>query len=280
MPDSARGSATDAPAAPTPASERSGVMTLNRGLRILDTVAASPGPVGVNEIARQIGVHKSTVSRLCATLVTAGYLGRTASNQFILGPKLYQVAGVVATTVDLRSAARPALTQLVETCRETVSLTALEGRQIVTVDVVDGLDSVRMHSRVGSRAYLHASAGAKAILAFLPEEEAADLVAGKFPQLTPHTAQTFEELNHHLGQVRERGFSTDLEEIEIGLRCVGAPVRDHTGQVIAAVAVSGPRHRMTKDVLNRTGRVVMQTAASISTRLGAPVATPASGPAD
>ncbi|HET8615411.1 MAG TPA: IclR family transcriptional regulator [Actinomycetales bacterium] len=252
------------------------VVALRRGLSILDCFSAGGhGDVelGVNEIARQIGVHKSTVSRLCATLEAAGYLrrGPNANNRFTLGQRVYQLAGMAPHEVDLRSTARPVLDELVATCRETASLTTIQNRDVVTIEVVDGLDAVRMHSQVGTRPHVHASAAAKAILAWLDEGDVAAMLATHpMTSLTPNTITDVEAFKAHLAQVRQQGFSTDMEELEIGLRCVGAPVRDHSGRVIAGISLSGPRHRMTPEVMNLLGRVLVQSANAISARLGAP----------
>lgn len=228
--------------------------------------------LGVNELARMLGLHKSTVSRLCLTLEAAGFLTRDEANQrFSLGPRVYQLAGTPAQAMDLRATARPVLDELVASCRETASLTVVQGYDIVTIDVVDGLDAVRMNSEVGSRVKLHASAGAKALLAWMPEPEFDEMLSRhEFRRLTPNTLSDVDELKRNLAEVRERGYSDDLEEIEIGLRCVAAPVRDHDGKILAGVSLSGPRHRMTPEVMALLGRLVTQSADAISARLGAP----------
>lgn len=254
------------------------VVALRRGLSILDcfsggsSVAGVDVELGVNEIARQIDVHKSTVSRLCATLEAAGYLRRgvNASNRFTLGQRVYQLAGMAPHEIDLRSTARPVLDDLVATCRETASLTTIQQGEVVTIEVVDGLDFVRMHSQIGTRPHVHASAAAKVILAWLPEDELAAMLASHtMVPLTPNTITDVAAFREHLEEVRKRGFSTDLEELEVGLRCVGAPVRDHSGRVIAGISLSGPRHRMTPEVMDLLGRVLVQSANAISVRLGA-----------
>lgn len=270
-------STQDAPAAPPSATRGGGepqgsVVALRRGLSILDVFSKPSLELGVNELARMMGLHKSTVSRLCLTLEAAGFLKRDESTQrFSLGPRVYQLAGTPAQAMDLRATARPVLDELVASCRETASLTVVQGYDIVTIDVVDGLDAVRMNSQVGSRVKLHASAGAKALLAWMPESQLDEMLArNDFRRFTANTLADADELKRNLAEVRERGYSEDLEEIEIGLRCVAAPVRDHEGKVLAGVSLSGPRHRMTPEVMALLGRLVVQSADAISARLGAP----------
>jgi IclR family KDG regulon transcriptional repressor len=128
-----------------------------------------------------------------------------------------------------------------------------------------------MQARAGMRTQVHASAVAKAVLAWTPKAEL-DEILDTWPmaRLTPNTITSKRDLVQHLAQVRSRGYSVDLEEMEVGLRCVGAPIRDHTGKVAAGVSISGPRHRMTEEAIAALGPEVRHTADQISRRLGAP----------
>lgn len=258
------------------------VITLQRGLTILDAFLAVPGELGVNEIARQVKVHKSTVSRLCATLEQAGYLARDEqSGKFRLGPRVYQLAGIPLATLDLQRAARPVLLELVEACGETAHLAVLDGQEAVTIAVVDGYHTVRMAARVGRRAPLNASALGKVLLAGLPQDEVERLLVGRpLPRWTANTITDHAALFAHLAEIREQGYAVDLEELEDGLRCIGAPVYGPEGRVVAAISISGPRDRFTSQAIPRLGRLVRESAERISLRLGAVVLpSSADGPA-
>lgn len=248
------------------------VFALRRGLSILDQFSGQHGDLGVNEIARLVGMHKSTVSRLCATLENAGYLERDSStNRFRLGARIYQLAGSSSPTTDVRLLARPVMLELVESSRETATLGVREGKDIVTIDVVDGLNHMRMATRVGMRTHLHASAVAKAILAWMPEPEVDELLVDwPMTGLTPNTVTDAATLKGRLSEVRERGFALDMEEMEVGLRCVAAPIRDPRGRVVAGISISGPRHRMTEEAMKRFGPLVREAGEKISARLGTP----------
>ena len=250
------------------------VFALRRGLSILDTFSGREGDLGVNEIARLAGMHKSTVSRLCATLENAGYLERDGgTSRFRLGARIYQLAGSSPTT-DVRIVARPLMLELVETSRETATLGVREGSHIVTIDVVDGLNFMRMATRVGMRTQMHASAVAKAILAFMQADELDELLRDwPLTALTPNTITDLDALRDTLAEVRQRGYALDLEELEVGLRCVAAPIRDPAGDVVAGVSISGPRHRMTDDAIRRFGPLVRAAGEQISARLGTPPAS-------
>ena len=248
------------------------VLALRRGLSILDTFSGHHGELGVNEIARLVGMHKSTVSRLCATLENAGYLERDGTtNRFRLGARIHQLAGSTAPTADLRTLARPVMRELVESSRETATLGVRDGNHIVTIDVVDGLNYMRMATRVGMRTQVHASAVAKAILAYLPLEEVEEVLRDwPMSSLTPNTITDPATLKQRLADVRDRGYALDMEELEVGLRCVAAPIRDPFGRVVAGISISGPRHRMTEDAMRRFGPLVRAAAEKISARLGTP----------
>lgn len=266
--------APDTSAAPRRRGDANSVFALRRGLSILDQFSGRAGELGVNELARLVGMHKSTVSRLCATLENAGYLERDASTgRFRLGARIYQLAGATTSTTDVRLVARPVMLELVENSSETATLGVREGKDIVTIDVVDGLNYMRMATRVGMRTQLHASAVAKAILAWMPEAEVDELLADwPMAALTPNTITDGATLKHRLAEVRERGFAFDEEELEVGLRCVAAPIRDPLGRVVAGLSISGPRHRMTEEAMQRFGALVRDAAEKISARLGAPPA--------
>lgn len=250
--------------------EANAVLALRRGLMILDTFSGHGTDLGVNEIARLVGMHKSTVSRLCATLENAGYLERNSStNRFSLGARVFQLAGFVSPPADVRTMARPVMNELVATSRETATLGVREGSDIVTIEVVEGLNHMRMATRVGQRTQIHASAVAKAILAWSSESDV-DAVLANWPMtlLTPNTITDAGTLKEHLAEVRGRGYAVDMEELEVGLRCVAAPIRDPFGRVIAGISISGPRHSMTPDAMDHFGELVRSAADVISARLG------------
>ncbi len=252
--------------------EARSVVALRRGLAILDVFSGGQEDLGVNEIARMLDMHKSTVSRLCSTLEQAGYLARDEmTDKYRMGARIRQLTGGSTRDVELRTAARDVLHQLVETSGETVTMVVRDGLDVTTIEVVDGPSLVRMQARSGARTQVHASAGAKAVLAWLPEQELTRIInAWPLARLTPNTITDKDALVRHLTHLRELGYSIDNEEMEVGLRCVGAPIRDQADEVIAAVAVSAPRFRLDDGDFDRFGQMVRQAADAISARLGAP----------
>jgi DNA-binding IclR family transcriptional regulator len=247
------------------------VGALLHGLAILDLYSAEERVLSVGEMARRLGVHKSSASRLAATLGAAGYLEPAgAPGRYRLGAKLLGLAALAAPGDTLAQVAVPVLERLVADCGETGHVAVLDGTEVVTVAVVDGWRSVRMHSTVGKRSPAHATAIGKALLAALPDAE----IRGRYgrralERRTPHTVTSVAALLEHLREVRARGWAADREELEEGLRCVAAAVTDHSGAAVGAVGLSGPSARLTGTAARRLGGELRATAARVSAALGA-----------
>src|SRR4051794_25224716 len=252
------------------------VGALLHGLAILDLSSPDERVLTVGEMARRLGVHKSSASRLAATLSAAGYLDPAgAPGRYRLGSKLLGLAALAAGGDALPQVAIPVLEGLVSECGETGHVAVLDGVEVVTIAVVDGWRSVRMHSTVGKRSPAHTTAIGKALLAALPDDEVARRYRGRrLERRTRHTIRSLDGLLAHLAEVRECGFAADAEELEPGLRCVAAPVADHTGAVVAALGLSGPADRLTPAVAAKLGREARATAAEVSVALGAPADDP------
>jgi DNA-binding IclR family transcriptional regulator len=249
------------------------VGALSHGLAILDLFSEDERVLGVGEMARRLDMHKSSASRLAATLNAAGLLAPAGGpGRYRLGSKLVRLAALAGDRAAVPEVAVPILRGLVDECGETGHVATLDGTEVVTVAVVDGWRSVRLHSTVGKRSPAHATATGKALLAGLGSDEVLRRFgdAGALEQRTPRTIASVDELLAALPAIRARGCALDSEELEPGLRCVAAPVFDHAGAVVAAVGLSGPASRMTRPVRDALAADVAATAADISAALGAP----------
>ena len=254
------------------------VGALLHGLAVLDRFSQDRPVIGIGEVARHLGVHRSTASRLAATLATAGYLEPAGGGQgrYRLAAKLAVLGEIAAAGSELPSVALPRLRDLVSRLGETGHLGILEGTEAVTVAVVDGWQTVRMHSWVGKRSPAHCSSMGKALLAGL---STADLLARypdpELPASTPATITTRDELEKCLADVRTRGYAEDREELEPHLYCVAAPVFGRDGTVVASVSVSGPASRLREPAAVATAAAEVRVAArQIGVRLGAPKDSP------
>lgn len=257
-----------------------GVITaLRRGLDILDMFTADRRIVGITDIALELDIHKSSASRLAATLASSGYLVAASAGNYTLGPRLAALGSLVAARQDLTAVITPLLAELVESTGETGHLSVLDGTTAKTVQVVDGWHTVRMHSWVGKLSPAHCSSMGKALLAGLPENE----LVKRYPKpdlevRTDRTIGTIDQLRGELDHIRRTGYSIDNEELEVGLRCVAAPVFSPDGTVDASISISGPAQRLTRDRMAVLARLVRWHAWRASVARGVLMA-PAGWPA-
>lgn len=199
------------------------------------------------------------------------------SKDYFLGFRLVELGQAVLNRIDFRKEAEPFLNNLADNVQETVHLAQLDDGKIVYLDKVEKIDvpsGLRMASRIGARNYAHSSALGKVLLAFAAESKLEEIFKQKgLPKLTENTIANLNQLQAHLSQVQYKGYAVDDEENEKGIRCVAAPVKDYTGEVIAAISISGPTVRMTMERIDRelTPRVV-STADKISQKLGYKIA--------
>lgn len=239
-------------------------------LDVLDYLDTCHGGVGVTEIARAIGVHKSTASRLLATMEPRGYVSRDADDgKFSLGMRLVELSKTKLGQIDLLSHAKPVLEELVARTGETAHLAVWDQDSLVYVDKVDTPQTLMMRSQIGYRAPAHCTALGKAILSTLPEE-ALDSTLSKatMTRFTPNTITDPATLKEHLYRIREQGFAIDDEEHEEGIRCAASPVRDVSGRARAAISVSGPTMRVSRQSAENIGHLVRDAAKRLSLSLG------------
>jgi len=245
------------------------IQSVQRATRLLKAFDNGPAELGVMELSRRVDLHKSTVSRLLATLEREGLIERVpATDKYRLGFLLVRLAGQVMHFGDVREAARPVLVELSERSHETVHLAVLDGDEVVNVEQIAGPHMVREANWVGRRTPLNCVANGKALLAFQPAPTIERILSGPLPRYTEQTITDPQRLRRDLARARERGYAQALGEIEEGLNAVAAPVRDAAGAIVAAVSVSGPAYRVTADRIPDLGAQVIAAAGQISARLG------------
>jgi DNA-binding IclR family transcriptional regulator len=212
-----------------------------RALSLLDELFASEAGLGVNELARRIGVNPSTASRLLATLESAGMVQRDGQGPYRLGLRLVTLADRVLSRLDLQALARPVLVELMQSTGETATLSVPGEREAITVDSIPSRSSVVSMARLGRPSISHATAVGKVLLAFgggeLPPDR--DLVA-----LTDRTITSRRALAVEVAAVRERGYGTVFGEREQDVNAIAAPVFDNTGTLAAILGLQGPASRL------------------------------------
>jgi DNA-binding IclR family transcriptional regulator len=246
------------------------VQSLERALKILDVLAKNPDGLGVTEISREIDLHKSTVYRLLSTFVKWGYVDQDKKlEKYKLGLKIVELSNCILSSLGLREVARPYLEELMKYANEVVHLCVLSDGEVVYIDKVECPSTIRMYSQIGKRAPVHCTGVGKAILAFLPEEEAIRILKAKgLPQKTPNTITNLEEMLKHLEKIRELEYAVDNVEHEEGIRCVATPLFDHTNKVVASISISGPDYRVTEDRIPELAEKIKEIAQQISRKLG------------
>jgi IclR family KDG regulon transcriptional repressor len=246
------------------------VQSVERAISILRSFSLEKPERGVTELSRELGLHKSTVSRLMITLERGGLLARNPETErYRLGVDLIGMAAQVASYMDVREVARPVLRQLAEACQETVNLSVLDLDQVVNLDqFVPAERQVKNLGRVGRRMHAHSTAAGKVLLACLSPKDLQRILANGLKPYTPYTITDAQQLRRALAQVRQQGYAVAQEELEKGLNVVAAPIYDHTGQAVASISVAGPAYRITPERFPELAVRVTATAGEISQRLG------------
>lgn len=247
-----------------------GTQTLSRGLEVLRLVGA--GTTGASGIAAALEVPRSTAQRLLASLVAEGCLYRLPGQGYVLGPELIHLGARARAQQPVLAVASPALRRLAEASGDTVHLGVPDGDEVLYLDKIDGTRGLEMRSRPGQRMPLAFTGLGKAMLADHDEatlralyERGADAQAARPDRVPPRPWEAFRD---DIAAVRGRGYSLDLEENERGIRCIGAPVRDVEGRIIAGLSVASAAPFMPDERMARLAPLVVAHAQEISRELG------------
>jgi len=243
------------------------VKSADRTLDIFELLAAESQGLTVSEIADKLGLARSSAHGLVRTLHVRGYLSEDGGRRFHLGARLIQLGMNVADKLELRTAARGPLERLVAATHDTAELVVPEGGELLYVDkVVSDARNVRADPRVASRRPFHCSSLGKALLAALDDDVALAIVeeAG-FEPATEYSIADRDGLIADLARTRRRGYAVDRQEALLGVWCVGAPIRDHTGRSMAAISLSTIKEFFDPD---SAGPQVAAAAVEISRAMG------------
>ena len=244
--------------------------TLERTIEILDCFSVEHPELGVREMARLLGMSHSTTGRLLSSLKDMGVLSQNPTTKmYSLGGKVLAWAGSYNATLDVRTRALPYLEELQEETQETISLYVLEGDVRVCVERLESTHNIRMVARIGRRLPLYAGSAGKVFLAFLPEKEKDEILSRTaFDPLTPMTITDVDKLNKEIEKTRKQGYAVSHGEWILEASGVACPIFDRTGCVIAALTISGPAQRFTKENVTRFIPIVKRVASEISQDMG------------
>jgi DNA-binding IclR family transcriptional regulator len=248
------------------------VRSVDRAAALLIALGAGEGEIGVTELARRLGLHKSTASRLLATLLKRGLVDQDVeSGKYRLGLAIVRLGSQAEKTLDIRSIALPALRTLARHVQETVTLGAANGDRVVTVAWADGSGIGR--DRTGRDWPLHATAPGKILLAHRPEREVIRLSKIGFTPYTAHTIVRLDLLLEELARVRTRGFATAFGENEPSVNAVAVPVYDQRSAVVAAVEVRASGARIQPSRIPELVGRIRDAAAEITESIGGTLAS-------
>jgi len=255
---------------PKARSGRYRIHVIDRAAQILDCFGFDHQELSVSEIGAKTGLHRSTAHRILMALEYNDLIKQNLdTGKYHLGIKLFTLGHQAVSQLNLREICRPFLTRIMNETKETVHLAVLDEDQVLYLDKVEGPHALRMPSRVGRRIPTYCTSLGKAMLSCLDDQEVKNIFRDQV--LRPCTANTIKTLNQLLADlrmIRKRGYSIDNEEIEIGLRCVGAPIRDYTGAMVGAISVAAPSARLSAPKIHNIGKLVVTTAEEISIKLG------------
>ncbi|EST21227.1 IclR family transcriptional regulator [Streptomyces roseochromogenus] len=246
----------------------SAVQSVDRAVSVLE-ILARHGEAGVTEIAEELDVHKSTAFRLLGVLENRGLVAQAKDRgKYYLGAGVLRLAGAAAVRLDISQEGVPVCREVADELGETVNIAVLDDDAAVNIMQARGTASVTAQNWLGRRTPLHATSSGKVLLAHMPPTLREGLLARTLPRFTDRTITGAAMLRAELEAVVEQGYGITIEELELGLAAVAAPVRAHDGKVIAAISVSGPVYRLNPDRLPEVAKRTVAAGAELSRRMG------------
>jgi DNA-binding IclR family transcriptional regulator len=245
------------------------ITALQRGLGLLHLFSESPHGLTAKQVAARSRLPVSTVHRFLVNLESAGFLNCGGDGLYHLGIACFAIGQAALGQLDIRQVSLPYLQELNRQTRETIHLTLRHGLSAVYVEKLDSPEQLRIYSRIGAAVPLYCTAVGKVMLAYMPDDER-DRVLPQLAlkHLTPNTVGSLQELKAELYRVRKNGYACDLEEHELHIRCVAAPIWDHAGGVSASLSITAPMVRMAVTRLRQLAPLIQTAGLQISRELG------------
>lgn len=247
------------------------IQAVSHALDLLEQFRGEVDELGVTELSKRLKLHKNNVFRLLATLESRGYIEQNrVTENYRLGLKTLELGQTFIRQMGLLRQSKPVLDDLVSKCNETSYVAVLKDYYIIYLDAVETDMTVRVVPRVGSRLPAYCTAAGKIQLAHMSDEELENYFQHK--ELKSYTDKTItdrEVLKKQLKLVVENGYAVDDEELDIGVKCVSAPIRDYTRRIIGAVSISGPSMRFSPERMKKELiPLALSASEEISTKLG------------
>ena len=245
------------------------ITSVQRCLRLLSLFSEAPAGLSATEVTKLSGLPVSTVHRFLVNLQAAGFLDCSAKGKYHLGIACFSIGHAALGQLDIRRLSLPYLQALNQHTRETIHLTVRQGQTAVYVEKLDSPEHLRIFSRIGALVPLYCTAVGKVLLAYMPQAELETTLSQIEPRrLTANTIASRQELEQYLHRVRKAGHAFDLEEHEPHIRCIAAPIWDHTGAVNASLSLTAPAVRMAVPRLRQLAPLIQEAGLRISRELG------------
>lgn len=247
------------------------IQSVTNALNLLEEFKADRDELGVTELSNRLKLHKNNIFRLLATLESRGYIEQNkATENYRLGVKILELGQSYIKQLGLVRQAKSFLKEIAEECNEMAYIGMIRQNSVVYLDVEEANQTVKVANRVGWRLPIHCTAIGKAQIANSSAEELEKLgILNNMQKFTSNTIVDRSAFMKHLKEIARQGYAVDNEEYNLGVKCVGAPVRDYTGRIVGGISVSGPSFRMTDEVIK--GKIiplVKDIGQKISSRLG------------
>ena len=241
---------------------------LMRAMEVMELFSARHRELGVADIAKRLGRPKSTVSGWLSAMQQVGFLNRAGDGPYRLGIQLSGFGELARLSTSMQRVATPLLEQLTRRIRETTSLNVLLGSDVVNSSVAESPQPIRSSGGLGLPMPIHATAAGKVLVAWRTREEIRTLLPVRLEQFTPHTVKDVESLLEELAVIREQGYAIAAGEIAVDLLAMSAPVRDASGEVVAAISVAAPMSHVPDNRMLPLIQDLTETADAVSDGLG------------
>lgn len=245
------------------------IQSVDRAISILNAFSITDAQLGVTELSHRLGLHKSTVHRLLASLEKGGLVERDPRNRkYSLGIRLIELAGTMLNSRNVPQVVRPYLHYVADAVEELTYLAYLVRGEVLNVEQVPGPHLVQSVGWQGRRTPLHCTSAGKIFMAHMPEKELERVLQADLTRMTPKTITDPADLRYELERVREQGYATSFEELEEGTNALAVPISSPNDEVIAAIGVVGPSYRFTPERALSHLDVIRSVAREVSHRLG------------
>jgi len=244
------------------------IRSFAKGMKVLELLSDNEA-LTVTQVAKLMNINRASSHRFLSTLKELGYADKDDSSRYYLTSKVIELGMKVLDRFEIRKIAHPFLQELSGKYNETINLGYFNGEEVLTIDKIDSTEILRMDAGIGGGEPAYCTSLGKAILAFLPDMQLEEyLQAIELTPFTPNTVISKDKLKEELIRIKENGYSIDDEELSVGLRCVGAPLFNHSGQALYAISISGPSIRMGSKKIEEMQRVLKKICKNLSEKMG------------